>query len=104
MRIFAEIQVSNLKPWRAIFLAPNSDLTQMALSTYDFSSLASKYDRIMNASRGAECAHDPSKRSRQADAIKSIIALIGKISAAYDMPFNVDTYAHTYVTLIQLKP
>ena len=76
----------------------------MALSTYDFSSLASKYDRIMNASRRVDVTLDPSKTSKQAEVFKSIIALIGKISAAYDMPFSVDTYAHTYVTLTELKP
>ena len=76
----------------------------MALSTYDFSSLASKYDRIMNASRRMEYTHDQPRTSKQAEVIKSIIALIGKISAAYDMPFSVDTYAHTYVTLTELKP
>ena len=76
----------------------------MALSTYDFSSLAAKYDRIINASRRAECSHDATKTSKQAEVINSIIALIGKISAAYDMTFHVDTYAHMYVTLIQLKP
>jgi hypothetical protein len=84
----------------------------MALSTYDFLSLASKcaaviraqcfcnnlrrYDRIMNAARRLEIIQDASKRCKQADVLKSIITLLGQIVAAYDMPFHVDSHtAHS---------
>ncbi len=62
----------------------------MALSTYDLISLAAKYDRIMNSARRVECAQDASRRSNQQEILKSIIALISKIVAAYNMPFYVD--------------
>lgn len=66
----------------------------MALSTYDYLSLASKYDRIMNAARRLEIIQDASKRCKQADVLKAIIALLGQIVAAYDMTFHVDAAAH----------
>jgi hypothetical protein len=112
---------------------------QMALSTYDFLSLASKcaaliraqclcnnligaqclcnnliraqclcnnligaqclcnnlrrYDRIMNAARRLEIIQDASKKYKQAEVLKSIIALLGQIVSAYDMPFHIDSHA-----------
>jgi hypothetical protein len=45
----------------------------------------------MNAARRLEIIQDASKKCKQAEVLKSIIALLGQIVAAYDMPFHVDT-------------
>ena len=63
---------------------------QMALSNYDFSSLAHRYDRIMNASQG-----NMQPKSRQAEVFASIITTIGQIVASFQLRFRFDS---------QLKP
>ena len=63
---------------------------QMALSNYDFSSLAHRYDRIMNASQG-----NMQPKSRQAEVFSSIITTIGQIVASFQLRFRFDS---------QLKP
>jgi hypothetical protein len=55
----------------------------MAFSNYDFAALAIKYDRIMNAARGAS-----SPKSRQSEIFASIVQSIGQIVTAYEMPFR----------------
>ena len=62
----------------------------MALSNFDFGALAVKFDRIMNMVHTVASPAQPSKVSRQADVLASIMKCISQIIAAYELPFRFD--------------
>ena len=68
----------------------------MALSNYNFGSLACQYDRIMNASQG-----NLQPKSRQADVFASIVKTIGQIVASFQVRFRFDSQLHSNTEAVE---
>ena len=68
----------------------------MALSNYNFGSLARQYDRIMNASQG-----NLQPKSRQADVFASIVKTIGQIVASFQVRFRFDSQLHSNTEAVE---
>jgi len=68
----------------------------MALSNYNFGSLACQYDRIMNASQG-----NMQPKSRQADVFASIVKTIGQIVASFQVRFRFDSQLHSNTEAVE---
>jgi hypothetical protein len=69
----------------------------MAISSYDYDALATKYDRIMNASKGSM-----QKNSHQAEIVADIVKKIEQIAGSHQYQIRID-FSHFAATDLNLN-